>query len=493
MLLSTLLQKIEYKNPVLDCEVNNITNDSRLAKSGYIFVCVQGFNTDGHIYAEKAYSNGCRVFVCEKKIDLPSDASIILVENSRKALALLSCELYGNPSHELIVIGVTGTKGKTTTALMIKQLLDASGIPCGYIGSNGVIFANKKLNSSNTTPESHIIQSLMKDMLSCGTKALVIEVSSQALKLHRVLGMKFHITVFTNLSPDHIGPGEHENFEEYFNAKKQLFSDYTSKFAIANADDKYTKSMLADCKSNIILYSLDAPSDYRAETIEFYREEAFLGMKFNCLSQNQSLPYTISVPGEFNVLNALACLAVADILGIDKKNSTKVLSQMQIEGRFEVVHSDDGICFVIDYAHNGLSLESALKALRKYEPNRLVCLFGSVGCRTQIRRIQMGEVASRLADFSILTSDNPADEIPMQIINEIAVQYRNPDSYVAIPDRKEAIEYAHKNSQKGDIILLAGKGHEKYQLVGNEKIYFCERDIIKECKSKLACVNDENE
>lgn len=486
MLFSTLLQKIEYRDPVLDCEINHITNDSREARFGSLFVCIKGFTTDGHLYAKKAYTNGCRAFVCEKEIDLPCDASVVVVENSRNALALLSCELYGNPSDELPVIGITGTKGKTTTALMIKQLLDATGIPCGYIGSNGVIYADRKIDVANTTPESYKLHAFMRDMIENGMKAVVMEVSSQALKLNRVLGISFDLTLFTNLSPDHIGPGEHDNFEDYFNTKKRLFDDFECQAVIANADDPYTEKILTGCRSNVLLYSINAQSDYKAEAIELYRTNDLLGMKFNCRQNERVLPCTLSIPGEFNVHNALSCLAVADALGIKPEFAASTLSNMQIEGRFEVVHAENGACFVIDYAHNGLSLESALNALRKYEPNRLICLYGSVGCRTQIRRSQLGEVASRLADFSILTSDNPATEDPMQIIGEIAAHYRNPDSYIAIPDRKEAIEYAYKNSQKGDIILLAGKGHETYQLVGNSKIPFCEREIISNCKSMFS-------
>lgn len=488
MLFSRLLEKIEYRESVLDCEVNHITNDSREAMAGSIFVCIKGFATDGHLYAKKAYENGCRAFVCEREIELPSDASVVVTENSRKALAILSSELYSNPSKELIVIGITGTKGKTTTALMIKQLLDASGFSCGYIGSNGVIYAGKKLDAENTTPESYKLQNYMRNMVDCGTRALVMEVSSQALKLNRVFGIDFDITVFTNLSPDHIGPGEHENFNDYFNTKKRLFDDFECKAVIANADDSYTKSILADCQSRILLYSINALSDYKAENVEFCRKTNFLGMKFKCRKAEETLDCALSVPGEFNVHNALSCLAVADVLGINPDFAAKTLENMGIEGRFEVISAPNGACFVIDYAHNGLSLESALNALRKYEPSRLVCLFGSVGCRTQIRRAQMGEVASRCADFSILTSDNPATESPMDIINEIAEQYQDPDSYIAIPDRKEAIEYAYRISGEGDIILLAGKGHEKYQLIGKNKEYFCERDIVENCINSMKYV-----
>ncbi|MBR2381166.1 MAG: UDP-N-acetylmuramoyl-L-alanyl-D-glutamate--2,6-diaminopimelate ligase [Clostridia bacterium] len=481
MLFSGLLEKIEYREFIIDCEVDHITNDSREARSGSVFVCIKGFATDGHLFAKKAYENGCRAFVCEREIDLPSDAQVVIVENSREVLARLSCELYGNPSHKLLVIGITGTKGKTTTALMIKQLLDASGIPCGYIGSNGVIYADKRIDAANTTPESCKLQLFLKNMLDCGIRAVAMEVSSQALKLNRVLGIDFDISLFTNLSPDHIGPGEHDNFEDYFNTKKRLFDDFEAKTVIANADDEHTAKMLADCKSEILLYSINAPSDYKAEGIEFYRTSEFLGMKFNCRKVERFIPCELSIPGEFNVHNALSCLAVVDALGINPDFASKTLANMQIEGRFEVIHAQNGACFVIDYAHNGLSLEASLCALRKYEPSRLVCLFGSVGCRTQIRRTQMGAVASRCADFSILTSDNPATEDPMAIINEIAEQYENPDSFVAIPDRKAAIEYAFKTSGEGDIILLAGKGHEKYQLIGNRKEYFCEREIVEDC------------
>jgi UDP-N-acetylmuramoyl-L-alanyl-D-glutamate--2,6-diaminopimelate ligase len=368
---------------------------------------------------------------------------------------------------------------------MIKQLLDASGIQAGYIGSNGVIYSDKKIDAANTTPESYKLQFFMREMIKSGIKALVMEVSSQALKLNRVLGISFDITIFTNLSNDHIGPGEHDSFDDYFNAKKRLFDDFDCRAVIANADDPYTYKILSDCKSPILLYSLDAPSDYKAENVELARSDDFLGMSFDLRKGDLTFPCAISIPGEFNVHNALSCLAVADALGISLNNSVEILKKMQIEGRFEVICADNGASFVIDYAHNGLSLESALNALRKYEPNRLICLFGSVGCRTQLRRTQMGEAASRLADFSILTSDNPATEDPMDIINEIAIQYSNPDSYISIPDRKEAIEYAFENSQKGDIVLLAGKGHEKYQLINKEKVYFCEREIIEDCINQV--------
>lgn len=490
MLLSALLEKIEYTSSSADCEVEHITNDSREAKFGSIFLCVKGFATDGHLFAKKAYDNGCRVFVCEYRPDrLPEDATVIITQDTRRALAILSCALYQNPSNELTVIGITGTKGKTTTALMIKQLLDKADMPAGYIGSNGIIYGNTKIEATNTTPESYKLQYYMRKMLDSGMKAVVMEVSSQALKLDRVLGVKFDITLFSNLSPDHIGPGEHKSFEEYLNCKKQLFDNFESKITIANADDEYTEKILADCKNPKRYYSIHTPSDIRGTNIELCKNKEILGTQFNCHIAGRIVPCSLSIPGDFNIHNALATLSVANALNIDMDFAADALSKMNIDGRFETLVSENGACFVIDYAHNGLSLKSALIALRKYEPRRLICLFGSVGCRTQVRRAQMGAVAAKYADFSILTSDNPNTEDPQAIINEIAIQYDENSPYIAISDRKEAIEYALEIAKNGDIVLLAGKGHEKYQLINGKNEYFCEREIIENKINKLKLIS----
>jgi UDP-N-acetylmuramoyl-L-alanyl-D-glutamate--2,6-diaminopimelate ligase len=325
----------------------------------------------------------------------------------------------------------------------------------------------------------------MRKMLNSGMKSLVMEVSSQALKLNRVLGIKFDITLFSNLSPDHIGPGEHENFDDYFACKKKLFDKYESNVTIANADDEYTQKILADCKNPKIYYSIDAPSNVKAEKVALCRNNKILGMSFDCNIKNRTIPCSLSIPGEFNIHNALATLSVANALGIDMDFAADTLSKMNIDGRFETLVSPNGACFVIDYAHNGLSLKSALCALRKYEPRRLICLFGSVGCRTQVRRAQMGAVAAEYADFSILTSDNPNTENPQAIIDEIAIQYEDPDSYISIADRKEAIKYAFEIAEQGDIVLLAGKGHERYQLINGKNEYFCEREILENCMNEI--------
>ena len=486
MLLSQLLKKIEYCGSFTDTEVEHITNSSFEAREHSVFVCIRGFATDGHVFAPKAYDAGCRIFVCERQPEgLPSDATVILVPDSRRALALLSCALYGEPSRSISVIGITGTKGKTTTALMIKQMLDHAGIPAGYIGSNGIQYSSKRMDSKNTTTESHILQYHLRQMANEGVRAAVIEVSSQALKLGRTLGIEFDITAFTNLSPDHIGPAEQPNFDDYMISKKKLFDEYPSRLVIANADDPSVKKMLSDCAAEKRFFSVGGRSDFTATNIDLCRTSDILGTSYICNKKDGALPCSLSVPGEFNIHNALCAIAVAKAFGLSDEQISASLSKMKIDGRFEVLTMPNGACFVIDYAHNGLSLKSVLQALRKYEPNRLVCLFGSVGCRTQVRRAQMGEVASKYADFSILTSDNPDTESPDQIIDDIARQYYDPDSYIRIPDRREAIRFAAEKSERGDIILLAGKGHERYQLINGRNKYFCEREILEDYINEL--------
>ena len=491
MLLSALLKKIEYYERVNDCEIDHITNDSREARQGSVFVCIKGFVTDGHLFALRAYENGCRVFVCERQPDLlPSDATVIFVKDSRRALALIACEVYGNPSNELTVIGITGTKGKTTTALMIKQLLDISGIPTGYIGSNGIYFGSNKIDSTNTTPESHRLQKYMRMMVDTGVKALEMEISSQALKLDRVLGISLDVALFTNFSPDHIGPDEHSDLEDYFLSKKKLFDGFGAHTVIANADDEVTEKILADCKASIKYYSTQRKSDYYTqEPIVPYRAKNNIGTLFALHHQSSTIPCDVPIPGKFNVYNALATVAVANVVGISLREACKNINQIQIEGRFEIIKAPSGATFVIDYAHNGLSLQSALCALREYQPNRLICLFGSVGCRTQVRRAQLGQAACKYSDFSILTSDNPDTEDPVSIIKDIAAQYSNPDSYISIPDRTEAIKYAYSIAKHGDIVLLAGKGHERYQLINGKKVYFCEREILGDLINEFELIN----
>lgn len=488
MRLSELLQKIEYTGSFSEREIENVVCDSRKANGSSLLVCVRGFAADGHTFAKSAYERGCRAFVCEyRPCDLPDDASVMIVESSRKALALLSCALHSDPSHELVVIGITGTKGKTTTALIIKQALDASGIPCGYIGSNGIEWGDNFHSTVNTTPESDILQKYMRRMADDGMRALVLEVSSQALSLHRICGTKFDIGIFTNFSPDHIGAGEHASVEEYFNAKKSFFDTLDGSAVIANADDAATVDMLSGCKVRRVLCStVRKDAELFADGIEPYAESSGLGVRFDCTCGGEICEIRLGMPGEFNVHNALSALATLHEFGVSTKKAAEAMQKISVRGRFETVPSPTGACFVIDYAHNGVSLTSALTALRPYAKGRLICLFGSVGGRTQIRRAQMGQAASALADLSILTSDNPDFEDPERIIDDIAFWYEDPKSYVRIADRQQAIRYAFSIARSGDVVLLAGKGHERYQTICGVNEYFSERETL------LDCINEYN-
>ena len=495
MLLNELLKTVDYtevinrsgKDPA-KMNIDRLSSHSANVFSDSIFVCISGSMSDGHNYAPTAYTNKCRVFVAERKLDLPDDAYIIIAKNTRVALAQLSAAFFNNPSDEMTVVGITGTKGKTTSSLLIYNILCAAGISAGYIGSNGVYYGNNHVSTLNTTPESYDLHSYMKDMKDSGVKIVVMEVSSQALKLARVHGIKFNICVFTNLSPDHIGEFEHSDFDDYKNCKRTLFTDYGADYIVYNSDDEYASEMVSGClcqTASISGKGNDA-ADYRAKDIAYFRSPGRISVNFECCGVGRCFPVSLNFPGEFSVYNALTAIAVCRRLGLDTEQIVSAMKNIRIKGRFETYELPNGALAVIDYAHNGVSLKAALTALRNYAPSRLICLFGSIGGRTQMRRAELGLVASRDADFCILTSDNPDNEPPSAIIGEIAAYFTaGTCPYVAIADRKKAIEYALDYSKKGDIILLAGKGHETYQLVCGVRESFSEADIITEyCKEK---------
>jgi UDP-N-acetylmuramoyl-L-alanyl-D-glutamate--2,6-diaminopimelate ligase len=493
MKLEKLLNGVEItdttKDIPIDKNIADVCYDSRRAAENSLFVCLRGSVTDGHKYALSAYEKGCRFFVAETHIDdLPSDAYVFLCPDTRRALAVISANLFEHPSRELFVIGITGTKGKTTTALMIAHVLNAAGMPCGYIGSNGIDYGNFHIDAVNTTPESYITQMYMRHMRMAGVKYLVMEVSSQALYMNRVHGIDFDVTVFTNLSIDHIGGSEHPTFEHYKDCKKTLFGDYGAKTVILNADDPYAAEMEAAIPTgtSILHYALHHNAEFCADSPTLYRSRDSLGISFELTAEGKPHTASLPFPGEFSVYNALAAIAVCRACGIPTERAILLLSSARIGGRFEMVDAMDNVTFVIDYAHNKLSMTAALETLRRYEPHRLICLFGSVGGRTFGRRRELGEAASSLADLCILTSDNPDGEDPMDILNDIAAAFEGTSCpYQIIPDRADAIRYAVSIAKKGDIFLFAGKGHETYQLVNGQKLPFSERDILlSACQSK---------
>ena len=459
-----------------------VTETASRADRNSIFVCIRGARADGHRFAEAAYAKGCRLFVAEHSLPLPGDAITVTVTDTHTALAALACAHSGNPSRKLRVIGVTGTKGKTTTAALLFQILNRAGIRCGYIGTNGIFFGDgRSAGTVNTTPDAVTLQNTLAEMVASGCSAVALEVSSQALKLGRVAGTVFDTCIFTNLSPDHIGPAEHPDFTDYAACKKRLFVDYPCSAAVCNLDDAFSETILTQTHAAVRLTcSVGGIADYVAQDILPYRTGTALGSCFSVrLKNREQVSCRLPLIGNGNVSNALLSLACAvERFGIPPTDVAQALESAEIPGRSEVVNLQSGATAVIDYAHNGVSLRRLLTDMRGYHPNRLICLFGSVGERTRLRRRELGEVAGALADLCILTSDNPGNESPQAIISDIAEGVDPATPCLAIPDRETAIRRAVELLLPGDILVLAGKGHERYQLIGNKKIPFCEREIL---------------
>lgn len=465
-------------------EILTVTEDTRRADANSLFVCIKGARADGHALAYRAYENGCRVFVAEHPIDLPPDAYVLRTDNTRLTLSRIACAFYGDPSKHLHVIGITGTKGKTTTAQLTASILNDCGIPCGYIGTNGIRYGEVQKTTVNTTPDAITLQGTLADMLAHGMRAVCVEVSSQALMQYRADGTRFSTVVFTNLSSDHVGPTEHPSFEHYRDCKHRLFTDFAAKNAIWNVDDEAYAQMQEGCtaRRTVTISTLIRGVSLNAASIRPINQPDAHGISFALGKGNRTYDVHLPLIGRCNVSNALQSLAIAiEIMKIPTEKAIRALSRAVVDGRSEWISLPSGGAAVIDYAHNGESLYRILTALREYAPRRLTVLFGSVGERTQMRRRELGDVAASLADLCILTSDNPGNEPAEAILDEIAESFDGTDvPYQKIPDRRKAILTALRIAEENDILLLAGKGHEKYQLIGNEKQYFCEKEIIEE-------------
>lgn len=478
---------LKFDNQSSRYEITHICCDSRIAGPNSVFVCIHGLLTDGHVYACRAYENGCRCYVAIEPLSLPGDCEVCYTDDTRLALARLSDVLYGHPSKDITVIGVTGTKGKTTVAMTIKEILDGIGMPAGYIGSNGVIYGSFSYTTVNTTPESCDIQRYLREMIDTGMKYAVIEVSSQALYLGRVRYVQFDTCVFTNLSPDHISSYEHPTFEHYRDSKARLFSEFSLRYAVVNADDPFAERMLRGCNGEVVTYGIDSPAMHSASSLTKFRTCSTLGMRFDYTANGACRPAEIKFPGEFSVSNALAALAVCSLYSDSVDEMVKILHDISVPGRFELVPALPYATIIIDYAHNGASMTSVLNALHGYSHRKIFALFGSVGGRTEMRRAELGRAASALSDFCILTADNPNLEDPSSIARDIASNFvAGGCDYTIIPDRKDAICYAMSLLKSRDILLLAGKGHESYQLINGTKEPFSEREIVlKEARSIL--------
>ncbi|MGI6018184.1 MAG: UDP-N-acetylmuramoyl-L-alanyl-D-glutamate--2,6-diaminopimelate ligase [Marvinbryantia sp.] len=485
MKLVKLLERLEYTclQGSLDKEVTDIVNDSRKVLEGSLFFCIRGAVSDGHQYVPEVIKKGAKVLVVQDAVEVPADVTVIQVSDSRYAMAYIAAAWYDHPAEKLKVIGITGTKGKTTTTYMIKSILEAAGHKVGLIGTIEAIIGEKVIPARNTTPESITVQAYFAQMLEAGCDCVVMEVSSQGLMLHRTAGFTFEIGIFTNLAPDHIGPAEHESFEDYLRCKAMLFKQ--CRHGILNADDPHVEEILAGHTCDVVMYGFRKTADYRASETQLVSRPGYLGIDYH-VTGKCNFRVEIDIPGKFSVYNSLAAIAVCDYFGVSEKKMISALNQAKVKGRVEMMKVSDAFTLMIDYAHNAMALESLLSTLKEYQPKRLVCLFGCGGNRAKSRRFEMGEVSGRLADFTIITSDNPRDEDPEAIMEDIVTGISKTDgTYIKISDRKEAIAYAIRHGQPGDVIVLAGKGHEDYQEICGVKYPMDERVLIQEILEEM--------
>ncbi len=480
--LKELLAGIEYEciRGTDDTEVTDLIYDSRKVVPGSVFICIPGAITDGHVYAAEAVRAGAKALVVERETELPpeAEATVVRVEDARYAMAFMSAAFFGHPAEEMKIIGITGTKGKTTTTYLVKSILEQTGRKVGLIGTIEIIIGEKHIHADHTTPESYLIQKYFRQMADAGCDTVVMEVSSQGLMLHRTQGFLFDFGIFTNLEPDHIGQGEHKDFDDYLHCKSLLFRQ--CRVGIVNHDDEHWEAVTQGHTCTLETYGIDSRADLRAENISFLREAGNLGMGFDVKGLVE-FSVRIAAPGKFSVYNALTAIAICRHFHVEEAAVRQALSKAKVKGRIELVKVSDEFTLMIDYAHNAMALKSLLTTLRAYEPHRLVCLFGCGGNRAKSRRYEMGEVSGTLADLTIITSDNPRREEPQAIIDDIKEGIgRTEGKYVEICDRKEAIAYAIAHGEPGDIIVLAGKGHEDYQEINGVKYPMDERVLIRE-------------
>lgn len=485
MKLTQMLERLEYEvaQGSADIEVTELVNDSRKAGPGCVFVCISGAVSDGHSYVEDVTAKGAVAVIVERPVEAPEGVTVIHVDDTRYALALMSAAYFGYPAEKLKVIGITGTKGKTTTTYMVKSILEGVGHKVGLIGTIEALIGDKSIPANNTTPESFTIHQYFAEMVEAGCDSVVMEVSSQGLMLHRTAGIEFEIGIFTNLGEDHIGPNEHKDFEDYKRCKGILFTQ--CRLGIANVDDQWYEDVFQNATCKVETFGFSEKADLRATNVQHVSRPGYLGVNYH-VSGLMDFDVEIDIPGEFSVYNSLTAIAVCRHFDVPEEAIKKALKVAKVKGRIEMVKVSDDFAFMIDYAHNAMSLESLLCTLRDYHPKRIVTIFGCGGNRSRTRRFEMGEVAGNLSDFTIITSDNPRFEEPQDIINDIITGIKKTDGkYVDICDRKEAIRYAIEHGKEGDIIVLAGKGHETYQEIRGVKYDMDDRVLIKEVLEEL--------
>lgn len=466
----------------LDEEADEVIYDSRKARENSVFVCIKGSARDSHDFIPDVIEKGCKVLVVEKKVHVPEDVTVIRVENGRLALAELSAARFGYPAEKLTTIGITGTKGKTTTSYMVKKILEASGKKTGLIGTNGAWIGDQMFPTVNTTPESYVVQELFAKMVAADCEFVVMEVSSQAMMLHRVGGIIFDYGLFTNISPDHIGPNEHESFEEYLHYKKQLFEN--CRIGVVNCAMEHYEKVVKDAPCTLYTYGLEKKADFSGDQIHYANDHEFVGIEFDIHGGIEGR-VRVGMPGKFNADNALAAISVC-FLATKDPAVLHALEDIRVDGRMEIAYVSKKCSVIVDYAHNAVSMESLLETLRDYDPKRLVCVFGCGGNRAKERRYSMGEIGGKLADLCILTADNPRFEKNEDIIKDIETGMAKTDgSYIVIPDRREAIFYAIQHAEEGDMVAVIGKGHEDYQEIEGVRHHFKDREVVAEAVKEM--------
>ena len=471
----------------LEKEITGLEKNSKAIKSGFLFVAIKGFSADGHQFIESAIEQGATAVMVQEGSDLkgvkiPDNIAIIMAKDTREALAICSSNFYGNPSRKFKLIGVTGTKGKTTTTFMIKEILEKAGKKVGLVGTIATYINGKKIKDSDrTTPESLELQQLFSQMVDEGVEIVVMEVSSQSLKLHRVAGCEFNVVLFTNFSEDHISVNEHPDMEDYFNSKLKLFE--MCKTGIVNTDDLHGAKIPALFPdSNITTYGIDNYANILAKDITI--TNSYVDFKVKITDRNERVKTCI--PGRFSVYNSLAAICVAQKFGISPEVIKEALVDVRVPGRSELVNNKLELPIMIDYAHSPESLENILQAVKSYTRGKVISVFGCGGDRDSGKRPIMGEISGRIADYTIITSDNPRTEEPQKIVDQIEEGIKKTKgNYKVIVDRIEAIKEAIKMATKRDIVVLAGKGHEPYQEINGVKYPFDERIIVNDIISKL--------
>ena len=486
MLLSQVLNGYDYSlvKGTMEIEVNDVIYDSRKIVDQTVFVCMSGATFDAHNYISEAVKKGAVAIVIERDVEVTEDITVIQVKNSREALAFMAAAYFGHPAEKLTTIGITGTKGKTTTSYMIQSVLEQAGKKVGVIGTIGAVICGEKQKTQNTTPESYELQRLFAAMVEAGCEYCVMEVSSQGLKMHRVDGFTFDYGIFTNFSADHIGPNEHADMEEYLYCKSLLFRK--CKYAIVNADDASCEGVLQGHTCEVLTLGTAKACDLVASKLDYLNGPGMLGISYEVEGKTYGETHVkeqikLSIPGKFNMYNSLVAFFLCSSLGIEHAVILDALYNTRVRGRVETIDVSDRFTIMIDYAHNAASTESLLTTILEYKPKRIVCVYGCGGNRSKLRRYDMGEICGKYADLSILTCDNPRDEEIDSINADIKVGLaRSNGNYIEINDRTEAIHYSMDHAKDGDVIILLGKGHEDYQEIKGQKYYYSEREVILE-------------